>query len=138
LAAIAGHQVNLSVRLCLFFVELLHYNGETSLSPTIPNIIRNKQIILRMSLDSPNKIMPSIAIATAPMPVHTAYAVPIGMVFIATDNNQKLIAMAKTVNIDGTSLVNPSVYFNPTAHPHSKKPANIRKNQSIFVLPRRI
>jgi hypothetical protein len=89
-------------------------------------MMRSKQIILKMSLDSPNKIIPNIVTATAPMPVHMAYAVPIGMVFMASDNNQKLMIIAKTVNSDGINFVNPSVNFNPMAQPHSNKPANNR------------
>jgi hypothetical protein len=89
-------------------------------------MMRNRQITLMMSRDSPNKIIPKIATATAPTPVHTAYAVPMGIVFMAVDNNQKLRAIAKTVKSDGISLVNPSVYFNPIAHAHSNKPANTK------------
>jgi hypothetical protein len=96
--------------------------------------MRSKQMILIMSRDSPNKIIPNIATATVPIPVHTAYAVPIGIVFMATDNSQKLMAIAKTVNSDGLSLVNPSVYFKPIAHPHSNKPANTKQIQFILLL----
>ena len=99
----------------------VHYDDETNLSPTIPDTMRSKQIILMMSRDSPNRIIPNIATPTAPMPVHTAYAVPTGIVFMATDNNQKLMAIAETVSSDGISFVNPSVYFSPIAHPHSNR-----------------
>ena len=47
-------------------------NQETSLSPTIPAMIKNRQVILNISRDSPNKIIPRIATPTAPIPVHTA------------------------------------------------------------------
>jgi hypothetical protein len=96
---------------------------ETNLSPTIPDMMKSKQIIRIISRDSPNKIMPIIATPTAPIPVHTAYAVPTGIDFIAVDNNQKLIAIARTVSTDGTSFENPSVYLSPIAQPHSNNPA---------------
>lgn len=35
--------------------------------------------------------MPMIAVPTAPMPVHTAYAVPSGMVLMASDSSAKLL-----------------------------------------------
>jgi len=104
----------------------VYYYDDTNLSPTIPDTMSSKQIILTMARDSPNRIMPNIATPTAPMPVHTAYAVPTGIVFMATDNNQKLMPIAETVSSDGISLVNPSVYFNPIAHPHSNKPATTK------------
>lgn len=45
---------------------------ETNLSPIIPAMIKNRQVILNISLDSPNKIIPRIATPTAPIPVQTA------------------------------------------------------------------
>jgi hypothetical protein len=47
---------------------------ETNLRPTIPDTIKSKQIILMISRDSPNGIMPIITTPTAPIPVHTAHA----------------------------------------------------------------
>lgn len=41
---------------------------------------------------SPNATIPTTAVPTAPIAVHTAYAVPSGMVFMARVNNQKLSA----------------------------------------------
>jgi hypothetical protein len=99
---------------------------ETNLRPTIPDTITSKHIILMTSRDSPNRNMPNIATPTAPMPVHTAYAVPIGIVFMAAESNHKLIAMADTVKSDGTGFVKPSVYLSPIAHPHSNKPATTK------------
>lgn len=45
---------------------------ENSFKPTIPAIIRNMQIILATSRDSPKKIMPIMAVPAAPIPVHMA------------------------------------------------------------------
>ena len=111
-----------SVCICLE----LPYDDETNLSPTIPDTIRSKQTILMMSRDSPNRTMPNIATPIAPIPVHTAYAVPTGIVFMATDSKQKLMAIAEIVRSEGNSFVNPSVYLSPIAHPHSNKPATTK------------
>jgi hypothetical protein len=80
----------------------------------------------KRSLDSPRKRIPRMATPTAPMPVHTAYAVPTGNVFNDRDNRYKLATIERPVNTDGTSLVHPSVYFRPIAHPISNKPATNR------------
>ena len=66
--------------------DTISFNYEASLSPKIPDTIKSKQIILTISRDSPNRAIPKIATPTAPMPVHTAYAVPTGIVFMAADN----------------------------------------------------
>jgi len=92
----------------------------------MPDMMRSKQTTLMISLDSPKSSIPNIATPTAPIPVHTAYAVPTGIVFIAADSNQKLMAIAVTVRSDGIGLVKPSVYLSPIAHPHSNKPATTK------------
>jgi hypothetical protein len=79
-----------------------------------------------ISRDSSNRTIPNIATPTAPIPVYTAYAVPTGIVFMASDSNQKLVAIAEIVKSEGISFVNPSVYLSPIAHPHSNKPATIK------------
>ena len=70
--------------------------------------------------------MPTIATPTAPIPVQIAYAVPTVVVFMDTDNNQKLIAIAEIVRIEGIGLVNPSVYLSPMAQQHSNNPATTK------------
>ena len=89
-------------------------------------MIKSKQITLITSRDSPNKNIPNIATPTAPMPVHTAYAVPTGIVFMAADSNPKLMAIADTVKSEGISLVKPSVYLSPIAQPHSNRPVTTK------------
>ena len=60
---------------------------------------------------------------TAPMPVHTAYAVPNGSDGSASDINPKLSAIAITVATAGQNRVSPSEYFSPSAQPTSSRPA---------------
>lgn len=43
---------------------------------------------------SPNSHMPTIAVPTAPMPVHTAYAVPMGKVCVAFTSSAMLAIRA--------------------------------------------
>jgi hypothetical protein len=57
------------------------------------------------------------------MPVHTAYAVPKGSDRSASAINRKLSAIAISVATVGQNRVNPSEYFNPSAHPTSSTPA---------------
>jgi hypothetical protein len=57
----------------------------------------------------------TIATPTAPIPVQIAYAVPTGIVSMATASNQKLIVMDETVRREGMSFVNPFVYLRPIA-----------------------
>lgn len=67
--------------------------------------------------------IPKAAEPTTPIPVHTAYPVPIGMVLTANAKNQKLAISAMKVMTVGTGFVNPLEYFKPIAHAISSKPA---------------
>jgi hypothetical protein len=60
---------------------------------------------------------------TAPIPVHTAYAVPNGSDRSASAINPKLNAIAMTVATVGQNRVSPSEYFSPSAQPTSSRPA---------------
>lgn len=67
---------------------------EINFKPTAePRIIAIKSM-RRHSFGSPNTNMPTSVLPTVPIPVHTAYAVPIGRVFIAKDNREKLVMKA--------------------------------------------
>lgn len=56
---------------------------------------------------------------------------PIGSVFSASASKMMLAVIAASVSTDGTSRVNPSVYFRPTAQPTSIKPATNRMYQAM-------
>ncbi len=86
------------------------------------------------SFDSPKSIIPSIAVPTAPIPVHTAYAVPTGNHFKEYANSPMLIKMQTTVKTLGQNFVNPSEYFIPIAQAVSKIPAIKSINQAIINL----
>ena len=53
-------------------------------SPRIPVTISARQASLLKAAESPNSTMPSPTVPTAPIPVHTAYAVPSGRLRVAT------------------------------------------------------
>jgi len=90
---------------------------------------------LAASLDSPNNTIPSAAVPTAPMPVHTAYAVPMGSCFVACASNTTLaVPMASTYTL-GHSRVNPCVDFNPIAHATSNALARIKYTQAMSYSP---
>src|SRR5690242_21802408 len=59
------------------------YAFETNLSPRIEPIKRKMKNIRQKSDGSLKRIMPTMTVPTAPIPVHTAYAVPIGMTCVA-------------------------------------------------------
>jgi hypothetical protein len=72
---------------------------------------------------SPNSAMPRITVPTAPMPVHTAYAVPTGSVRIAHPSSTTLTIIAAAVPTLGHRRVKPSVVLSPIAQATSKTPA---------------
>jgi hypothetical protein len=102
------------------------YEGDVKLRPTTPATITSRQMILMMSRDSPNRIIPSTDTPTAPIPTQTAYAVPTGIVFKERDKVHMLTTKAATVRADGIGFAKPSVYLSPIAHPHSNKPAKAK------------
>jgi hypothetical protein len=70
---------------------------------------------------------------TAPMPVHTAYAVPKGSERNAHAISAKLETIATTVAAVGQNFVNPSEYFNPSAQPTSSSPAPSNASQALIA-----
>lgn len=93
--------------------------------------MHTRRIILA---DSPRYAIPYITVPIAPIPVQIVYALPIGRVLSEYDSSIKLINIAEMVIIDGYSRVNPTVYFKPTAHTTSNKPAKNKDIQAIFSL----
>lgn len=98
--------------------------------PTI-NIIQN---ILVIDFNSPKKTIPIMATPTAPIAVHIAYAVPIGMSFNAKDKKNKLAAIIIIVTIDIDMFLKPSENFSDIAQPISEIPAMIRNIQGFINL----
>ena len=77
--------------------------------------------------------IPNIAVPAAPIPVHTAYAVPIGILFRVLARQVKLNAPKKIKRSVGFSFVKPSEYFNEIANTISKSPAIIKRSQYIIL-----
>src|SRR5579863_8044760 len=84
--------------------------GELSFSPTIPATIRVKQIIRKGSAGSLKITMPRMMLPAAPMPVHTAYAVPKGSDRSASAISEKLARIASAVASVGQKRVKSSEY----------------------------
>ena len=101
----------------------------------MPITIKRTQPSLTVSRSSAKRMMPMSAVLTVPLPVHTAYAVPIGSVFSACASKTKLNAMQVTVATVGHRRVKPCVYFKPIAHPTSKSPATINVSHAMSSAP---
>lgn len=80
--------------------------------------------------------MPIITVPTAPIPVQTAYAVPIGSVCVALNNNTILKARLIKKPINHNAAFVPEVSFTfprQVVNPISKSPAIINMIQFIKV-----
>src|SRR6516165_3018493 len=77
--------------------------------------------------------MPTRMVPTAPIPVHTAYAVPKGSDRSASDIKAKLSAIATMVAMVGQNLVSPSEYFSPSAQATSNSPAARSAAQALIL-----
>lgn len=75
---------------------------------------------------SPRTAIPQSTVPTAPIPVQTAYAVPMGSDLAAIPSSPTLMTNAIMVPTLGHKRVNPSVNFRPMAHVISNKAAMIR------------
>jgi hypothetical protein len=85
-----------------------------------------------METGSLKKIIPTIAVPAAPIPVHTAYAVPTGRTLSDQLSSEKLPA-AKTKNPKlGHNFVKPLESLSIVAKPTSRKPAVIT---AIHAMP---
>lgn len=90
--------------------------------------------ILQKSVGSLNKIIPMITVPTAPIPVHTAYAVPIGNDNVARYNKNMLMERQTKKPVIHQADVDPVVslaFPKQVAKPISKKPAMIKRIQFI-------
>ena len=99
----------------------------------------HKNTIFPILTGSLNQRIPTIAVPAAPIPVNIAYAVPIGIVFIALANKKKLIIRNNIVMMDGTSSVKPCASFKPIAHIISVNPAitsriHANLNHLIYII----
>jgi hypothetical protein len=106
-------------------------------NPTIPVMIKPKHASRLKAADSPNSTIPINTVPTAPMPVHTAYAVPSGRLRVATPTSPKLNTIMVAVATDGHRRVNHSEYFSPMENPISNTPAStwIAQAYCLIVLP---
>ncbi len=75
--------------------------------------------------------MPNTPVPTAPMPVHTAYAVPTGRSFSASASPTILPAAATRNPTLGHSFEKPSDCFSRSAQTISSKPAARSNGQAI-------
>ena len=65
----------------------------------MPATIRAIEAMRMADVESPKARIPTTNAPTAPIPVHTAYAVPIGMTRCAHRSNAPLADMATTANM---------------------------------------
>jgi hypothetical protein len=72
---------------------------------------------------------------TAPMPVHTAYAVPNGNERSASAISAKLSTIATAVAAVGQNRVSPSEYLRPSAQPTSSRPAPSNASHPFMMRP---
>ena len=100
-----------------------------ALSPMIPTITIERNNIRQIPAGSWNRMIPKTTVPTAPIPVQTAYAVPIGSSLVAISRNRKLAIKPITVIADGISFVKFAEYFRLVAHNTSKK---LAINNSTF------
>lgn len=112
--------------------RLFHQCEDTNLSPIIDAINVERKKIRQKVAGSLNTKIPTRTIPTAPIPVQTAYAVPIGNTCVALYNRIMLIERhAKNPNIQYIEIF-PVVSFalpKHEANPTSKSPAMTSKIQ---------
>ena len=97
----------------------------------MPATMRVAEARRRADADSPNAAIPTTPPPIAPFPVHTAYAVPIGIVFMAMARSHtlKAIPMAHTTSASG--FLKPFDILSAVAQTTSNKPATISITQFI-------
>lgn len=110
------------------------YANYTIFNPTIDAIkVVMKNILARDACSCKNMI-PNSTVPTAPMPVHTGYAVPIGMVCTATDSSHMLavrLTMNPAVHKRNAMPFEPFIFPMQKAKAVSNMPAVIKIIQSI-------
>jgi hypothetical protein len=101
------------------------------LSSTTPVIMKAIAVIRETETGSLKISIPKIAVPAAPIPVQTAYAVPLGKTLSDQAKSEKL-PVAKTRNpILGQIFVKLFESFNMLAKPTSRKPAVITASHAI-------
>ena len=79
------HIIKSCLQACMGHKVQSQFYAEVSLSPNIPIKIKPRKTIRCMLSGSLKRKIPNITVPKAPIPVHTAYAVPIGSDFVASD-----------------------------------------------------
>ena len=116
----------------LFKLCVLLFTQAENFNPITPIIIKLAESILRRFAGSLKKTIPIMKVPTAPIHVHTAYAVPIGIYFCAVHRNYPLAAIESTpteIHKNFCSVTCESL--NPSGQPISKTPATIKYIQAI-------
>lgn len=88
---------------------------------------------LQKSADSLNQTMPIITVPTAPIPVQTPYAVPMGIDCIALLSRAKLSEMHIKNPMLHFTFEKFSESFRQVVNPTSNNPARTKINQAIFL-----
>jgi hypothetical protein len=100
----------------------------------MPAMMSVRQPMRKASADSPNISMPAIMLPAAPIPVHSAYAVPNGTDLREYPSSAKLEAIANSIPTVGQNLVNPSDDLRVNAHTTSSKPARRMASHAVMTL----
>jgi hypothetical protein len=99
----------------------------------MPAMMSVRQPMRNASADSPNASMPTIMVPAAPIPVHSAYAVPNGTDLSENASKAKLKIIADSIPIVGQNLVKPSEDFRLNAQATSSRPASRRASQAVTM-----
>ena len=118
----------------MFHVEH-HYLFDTSFNPSIEPINKVKKSTLINERGSLKKSIPIKAVPKAPIPVHTAYAIPNGICTIALFRRNKLNVAKNKNPIVYFICVNPSDNFMHVVKPTSNKPATTKINHGFILSP---
>jgi hypothetical protein len=100
----------------------------------MPAMMSVRQPMRNASADSPNASMPTIMVPAAPIPVHSAYAVPNGTDLSENASKAKLRTIADNVPTVGQNLVKPSEDLRLSAQATSSKPASRRASHAVTMI----
>jgi hypothetical protein len=106
--------------------------GVESFKPTIDAISSPRNIARVTVIVSPYRMSEAIAVPAAPIPTHTAYAVPTGRDFTARDSSNMLALSVERKKAVGHRRVNPAVALRLVAQHTSRSPAIIRIIQGFM------
>jgi hypothetical protein len=99
----------------------------------MPAMMSERQAMRYASADPPNTSMPVIMVPAAPIPVHSAYAVPNGTDLSENASRAKLEIIADSIAMVGQNLVKPSENFRVSAQTTSSKPASGRASHAVTM-----